>query len=718
MVTDLRIHRPDETVRNGTMHESQVESHHRRPDIQGFRAIAVGVVVARHVTGYPKGGFVGVDVFFVLSGYLIIGLLVREHERRRRISIAHFYARRIRRIIPLAFLVLSATDIAATIAFVATRAHQTVTDSVWAALFGANIHFARIGTDYFDLTRPESPVQHFWSLAVEEQFYLVCPAVLIVILGICHRRGLSGRAVLGTVLGAVAVTSYVWCIHSTSVSATKAYFSTPARAWELALGGLLAILAPNVQQLNRNLRRSMGWLGLALVAYSVAEVGTASFPGAVAALPVVGTLLMVASGEGTAARWGIGSRWLVASVPLVYLGDISYSFYLWHWPVLVIGKALVGDSGVHQALFVLIGVAAAVVSYQFVERPILDSRWLQFGGSHNGSPRVPSRADGGILAIGTGAVIVALVASAVAYHGAGGTRTPVITEVAQHAASTATVAPAHSVQAALTRKIDASLAAKSWKHLAPPLDQVADAGAPEWFKDRCVVVTAANLSHCVYGPKDATHHAVLLGDSFAISYLPGIREALPPDWNIQVLVHEECLNADVSIELPGLTQDECQSAHEFASAEVAKIKPDLVIMSDAAPLFPHIRGTHDATDRESAVTTGLLTTLETVAPNSHRIVFLAGPPSSGSLEQCVTRFSSPSACTEDVNRSWTDLSGAEKSAIADVSKARYVDTRDWFCAHDACPAVIGTTPVSIDGRHLTQAYSQQLAPLIRQALRL
>ena len=216
-----------------------------RDDIQGLRAVAVLLVVLAHA-GVPflAGGFVGVDVFFVLSGFLITGILLAEAEARGRISLLDFYVRRASRILPAAALTLVVTDVAAHHLLNFVRARETVSDSLWAAAFGANIHFAREGSDYFAQGQPPSPILHFWSLSVEEQFYLVWPGVLAVVVCLFALR----RRTLLAVVTAAAVASLAWSILETRSSPIDAYFSTFARAWELALGAALAIALPRLER--------------------------------------------------------------------------------------------------------------------------------------------------------------------------------------------------------------------------------------------------------------------------------------------------------------------------------------------------------------------------------------------------------------------------------------------------------------------------------------
>ncbi|MDN5895385.1 MAG: acyltransferase, partial [Nocardioides sp.] len=211
----------------------------KREDIQGLRALAVLLVVAAH-SGVPgvAGGFVGVDVFFVLSGFLITGLLIGEGERFEKISLAGFYSRRARRILPAATLVLIAT-IAFTAVWEATADLEVVvTDAIWSAVFLANVHFAVIGTNYSDGEAP-SAMQHYWSLGVEEQFYLVWPLLFIALLALKARRRHLVLAVAG-----VWLLSLAWSVWTTTDSPITAYFSSPARAYELATGALVAVAAP------------------------------------------------------------------------------------------------------------------------------------------------------------------------------------------------------------------------------------------------------------------------------------------------------------------------------------------------------------------------------------------------------------------------------------------------------------------------------------------
>ena len=259
-------------------------SGHRR-DIQGLRAIAVITVIADHAgVGFLAGGYVGVDVFFVLSGFLITSLLVREAERSGRIGLLGFYARRARLFLPAATVVLVAT-----LAFTAaqlsyTRVQQVTTDVGWASAFLANVRFSTLGTDYFAEGLPPSPVQHYWSLAVEEQFYLVWPLLLLGLVLLARRRS-AGRTHLHlgltvAVVAVLSVASFTWSLHLTGDNQTTAYFSSAGRAWELGIGALLAVAASRLQGTTPWVPRVLAAGGLAAVLTAVVAFdATTRFPG-------------------------------------------------------------------------------------------------------------------------------------------------------------------------------------------------------------------------------------------------------------------------------------------------------------------------------------------------------------------------------------------------------------------------------------------------------
>ncbi|MFF5295321.1 acyltransferase family protein [Paractinoplanes globisporus] len=333
-----------------------------RPDIEGLRAVAVAAVVLFHA-GVPGigGGYIGVDVFFVISGFLITSLMLREVATTGRLSLLRFYGRRARRILPASSVVLVTVILAGYHWLGFLRGDEIASDGRWAALFASNFNFAAQGVDYLESQAAPSPLQHFWSLAVEEQFYFVWPALLVLLIWLGLRH--ATPAVLAVAVAASLACS-VW-----QEGATWSYFSPATRAWELGAGCLLALVAGRLDRIPAGLSTAMAGAGLAgiVVAALTLDDGT-PFPGSAAALPVLSTVLVLA-GRGDA---------ILGLAPLRWLGRISYSLYLWHWPVLMIASQAFGQlSGLGRAVLVLLSVGLAIITYALVENPIRRSGRLR-----------------------------------------------------------------------------------------------------------------------------------------------------------------------------------------------------------------------------------------------------------------------------------------------------------------------------------------------------
>ena len=348
-----------------------------RTDIEGLRAVAVVAVVLFHA-GLPGvgGGFIGVDVFFVVSGFLITGLLWREASGAGTVRLARFYGARARRLLPAAVAVLVATCIASAVLLPPLQARGVIGDGIASALYVGNYRFAIQGTDYLAADAPPSPLQHYWSLGVEEQFYLLWPALIIgtawLLARVARRTGTAATRSVAPyllVLALMAVVSFMISSSWTDSLPSWAFFSLPTRAWELAVGGLVALTAGAWRHLPGPSAAVAGWGGLALIVVTCTQVGEATpYPGTTALLPVLGTALVIGAGCATP---DLGVGHFLSKPAMRSVGRLSYSWYLWHWPVLLLAPALFGgDLGLAGRLaMVVVSFGLAILTLHLIENP-------------------------------------------------------------------------------------------------------------------------------------------------------------------------------------------------------------------------------------------------------------------------------------------------------------------------------------------------------------
>ncbi|HYX75727.1 MAG TPA: acyltransferase family protein [Gaiellaceae bacterium] len=663
-----------------------------RDDIQGLRAVAVLLVVLAHA-GVPflAGGFVGVDVFFVLSGFLITGILLAEAEARGRISLLDFYVRRARRILPAAALTLVVTDVAAHHLLNFVRAREAVSDSLWAAAFGANIHFAREGSDYFAQGQPPSPILHFWSLSVEEQFYLVWPGVLALVVCVLafRRRGLLA------VVATAAAASLAWSILETRSSPVDAYFSTFARAWELALGAALAVVLPRLQRWRL---APLGWLGLAAVAAAaVCFSRTTAFPGYAALLPAAGAASLIAAG---ASRSRFSPAPLLATAPLRYVGDRSYSFYLWHWPVLVIAAQYAGhEFGLGTKLLLVLGAfGLSIVSYGLVENPIRRLRLNRPVGA------LLWPASAGLVLVLSLVILRSIGTTAERFEAAAAAvKPPALVETA----SAATVQPTRPLPAVVAAVRAAEQGAPLPSPLTPPVDRLR--GDFYTFPDSCTPSRHGTSSKvCRLGAAGAAKTIVVFGDSHAEMWMPAILAMARHDgWAVVPLVKVRCVPRSWG------GTDECGKWSRWARRRAEALRPDvtLVIGSRAGTVDP-LRSVGPIAAMSRAL-----------KRFSASVIVIGDSPSQtrDPVDCLLARGATMKTCTGKGTRV---QARAEAAVAANARRDRvaYVDTRPWFCAHASsttllCPMVVNQTIACVDRGHVSRTYALELAPLFRTAFR-
>ena len=658
------------------------ERGHFRPDIEGLRAVAVIAVLLFHA-GVPgfAGGFIGVDVFYVISGFLITGLLRRELLRTGGVDLISFYARRVRRLLPAALAVIAVTMAAAVVILPPLRIGGVAIDATAAALYVSNYRFALEGLDYLGDARA-SPLLHYWSLAVEEQFYLFWPVIMIV------AARLLGIARLGWVIAAIGVASFVASFVLTDIAAPVGFFSLPTRAWDLAVGGLLAVAPePLLGRADRRIYWAVGGLGLLLIVGSAVLVDPAQpFPGMAAVFPVLGAAMVVASG----ARSGGAARLLSAAVPR-WLGRISYSLYLWHWPLLILVPIAIGQDSLPIRL-ALAGLSIAVAE--------ASTRWIEQPFRHGAGSRMRPPF---VVASSVAASIVVALAS----FAGGSLLTP----------SASSPIPAAQLQADIA---DPSAVLEA-PHLSGPIppgirNSVAWAAQdiPESRRSGCAVTKlGTDPTPCVYGDEASSETYVLVGDSHMAQWLPAFTElAAEKDWRIASFTKPACppVEALTWDERLARSYDECLTWFRSVVDRIAEERPRAIFMASARNHELYLDGVRadfrDSPDQWSKAIGAAVGRLSAIAP----VVWLADTPRN-EVEplDCLSarsRFEdcqSPLAAALDAR--WSAI---EQAAVSDAG-GTVVSLNDLLCPASVCPLAFGDYIVYRDTHHLTATFARLLA---------
>ena len=519
-----------------------------RPDIEGLRAVAILLVVLYHAwPGAMPGGYVGVDVFFVISGFLITGQLVRELEERGRISFLGFYARRARRILPAATLVIVSTVVASCALLPPLAAKRVVTDAVTAAFFGVNFRFAAEGANYFSSTLPPSPLQHFWSLSVEEQFYVLWPLLIVTtsLVWLGRRAGPARRAArvaagsrpvsmvgVAIVLAGLGAVSLLASALQTPTSPSWAYYSIVSRGWELAAGALAGIALPLSARLDRRVAAAIGWAGVAAIALAAGWFGSSTpYPGYRAVLPVLGAVAVVVAGA-AARRASWAPEAFLRTSPFQRVGAWSYSWYLWHWPALILAPALLGHAlSVSQALLVAaLSLIVAAMSFTFVERPIRRLAVVV---------RRPVLGLAGGLTLGLTSIVVAF-GSGAALPSLAGTGPAVHLVVANGQALTGSALQADLVAGVKTTKVPSNLT---------PSLATASNSEPIINHDGCHLQYPGTQSKpCAFGDTTSKTVVAMFGDSHMAAWFPALNVVSKEmHWRLLDFTKAGCMPPEVTV---------------------------------------------------------------------------------------------------------------------------------------------------------------------------
>lgn len=626
-----------------------------RSDIDGLRAFAITVVVAFHAS-FPgfEGGYIGVDVFFVISGYLITGVLLREMDEHGRIRLGRFWARRIRRLLPASTLVVLVT-LAATVVLLSPIAWQSSAESgVWAAAYGQNFFLAVEEADYFAV-ETRNPFVHFWSLAIEEQFYVIWP---LVMLGLARLAGFFRRSsVLAGGLVALTLASFVHSVDLAGSDSTWDYYSPLSRGWEFAAGGLLALGAPALDRIRTALFTNVATVvGAGLVAYSLFTVDAFTpFPGWNALPPVLGTALVIAAHNGPTSPAGR----LLDLPPVQWVGRMSYGWYLWHFPFLIIAEQWSQSFGpVRRLVVVLLALGAAAVSYHLIENPVRYSAWLR--------RRQPAN-----YGMAVGLLALSLLAAGGAYA----------------AAESRLDDP---------RYVELEAAAVDF-------ERISDQGCPPGA-DADVLVTT-----CVWGDPDGLATMLVLGDSHADQWIPAF-DALGEQQSIRVLMRTEVACPALTSGPENALAQSCKATQAGQLDVVDAIDPDVVLITQWTGSFA---GYDEATWRASVTEFG-----QALADRGVALVWVHDPPSFGTNPIDCLGIRSESSCTPDApsataaTRFHADL---VRDALSGLPFAEYDPVPD-LCDDAQCTLRLGDDLVYRDSNHLTGTTARKFVDPLTMAI--
>jgi len=704
-----------------------------RPDVEGLRAVAVVLVVLFHAGFAPlPGGFVGVDVFFVISGFLITGLIVDELLRTGTISISNFYSRRARRLLPAAGTVLVTTAVVFSFVLPAIDRPALGADVIAATLWFANWHFASASTDYFAVAAEHSPVLHFWSLSVEEQFYLFWPLLVLAVAGrgMARRGGPRppGRLSTGaldalpsprTVVQRVALAllplgaiSLVLSALTTASTGPWAYFGVHTRAWELAAGGAVALARGYLHRLSARGAACLGWAGLSLVVTSAVVMdGATPFPGIAAMVPVAGAAAVLAAGART--QTGVAS--LLSRGSLTYVGRVSYSWYLWHWPCLELARRLTVTPTLDEfapqrtdpwalAVAVLGSFLLAIVTYRLVETPTRSWSFLA---------RSKMRTLGFTAA--TVAVCVAVPWTLLSRPDTGW---PPSDAVSQPLAVAGTPSPRPS-----------SSTSRTTVRLPPQTPAQARADR----LDAVGCFQASNgvevVADCQKGDPDGEKVMVLIGDSHAAHWLPAF-EILARDrgWQLWFWAKSSCAYPGVVQWLESYKREytECQTWRQNVLARIEALpRVDALVIGRASPYLQQLGngegGLLEPQAAERRWEEGARETFTTLGAKAAEVVVLQDIPyPRQDIPACLsTNGADPEQCAFDVGtRKHADaaMTAAEKAAAVGT-RVRFVDTTRVVCPQDPCRMITPSGAIVYrDATHLTLRFAAEAAPRLGKLL--
>jgi peptidoglycan/LPS O-acetylase OafA/YrhL len=681
-----------------------------RTDIQGLRAVAVSLVVVYHL--FPSsltGGFAGVDVFFVISGFLITLHLMQRPPSGAR-DLATFWGRRIRRLLPASLLVLTTTLVLSRLVAPDTQWDNTARQARGATLYVVNWLLARDSVDYLAAENAPSPVQHFWSLSVEEQFYFVWPILILALLVLARGRRWNRDLAVLAGLGVLVVASLGYSVWETSHNPAAAYFVTPTRMWELGVGALLAVVVAARQRrrlpflLPPVTRSVLAWLGLAAIAWTTrAYTGSTPFPGWQALLPVLGTAVVI----GAHSPMGAGSPGpLLALRPMQWLGDVSYSVYLWHWPLIVLVPQLFGHddaTNADRAVALVLTLVLAWLTKEYVEDRFRTPQW--------GTPlRKPF-----LLGAAGMAVVIALA----------GLQLLEVAHRQDEARAQLARAVAERGPCFGARALDDPERCEPVRYdqiVPAPADAANDKsrayqdvpGGQDCFSD----LPRFRSVRCTFGDRDSDVDVALVGNSHAGQWLPALeRLAQANHWRITTYLASQCAAAAVRQAFAtSAGADACEKWVERTTRDVARSRPAAVVYTNRISIGAEGRSFDDS---GALYGQGMEDVLRSWHQAGLRVLVLRDTPAPDeSIPDCLAQHPDDVGSCDGPRDEWLPEDQAEGAVQRlGASGVTFADLTEHICPTQECAAVIGGVVTYFDGSHLTATYASTLDRYLGAPLR-
>ncbi len=673
-----------------------------RPEIQGLRAVAVLLVAVYHIWFGRVSG--GVDVFLLLTGFLITGSLLRSVRRHGSVGFRAFWARLAKRLLPGAAVVLAGTLVATALFLPPDRWRATITEVLASTLYYQNWQLSLSSVDYLAQNNMASPAQHFWSLSIQGQFYLVCPVLVALGAGIAARRGWTPERVLLGVMAALFVASITYSILVTETNQQWAYFDTGARLWEFALGGILAIVLGRLRP-PVSLRIALGWAGLLglVLCGALLEVST-MFPGYVALWPTLAAVAIVVAGTTGSP---LAADRLLNWAPLHYVGTISYALYLWHWPVLICYLAVTGRSvpslvGGCYILALSVLLAAATT-------------WI----TDNGLDRIVGARTTPMWSAVVGLACILPVVTA----GAGWS-----TYLAERQSQREELAADPTKYPGAAAGVDGSESYPDLPVFPEPAEAADD--LPVTYDNECNQdTTSAAVLTCEFGADDPERTIALVGGSHAAHWFPALMAIVEKnDWRLVNITKGACLFTDAQQSYKGRDYTECATWNDGVMTELEQLRPDAVFTT----------ATSTSLDGETSaggeiVVEGYAQRWGELDQLGIDVVAVRDTPRFGfDTASCLAEngiereTDTDTDADTDAGTDTAECGGTRTDSMADeapyeglddvADNVSFIDLTDRLCDGDECPPVIGNVLVYWDGSHMTATFMRSMAPVLEPRL--